>query len=317
MRLAAPLVLGILTVLSTTVHSTQPQKRNVAHRGASAYAPEHTAAAYALAITQGADYVEQDLTVTSDGILICLHDESLERTTDVETRFPDRATVDSQGRRRWLAADFTLAEIKTLDAGSWFDPKFSAEKILTFDEAVALVGTRAGLFPELKSPALYRARNVDIVAVFAQSVRRHSLAGSLPDGRPRLAVQSFDEEAVRALARALPDVPRTFLIGGGAVAQRWLSGPDRLKEMATFATDLGPAKNLLEQTPGIVAWAHAAGMTVTPYTFRSASTGRFADVEAEMRYFLYTLGVDALFTDNPDLFPRRSYRSLTGPRQSR
>lgn len=304
MRVTAPLVLGFFA-LSAAVYSAQPPKRNVAHRGASAYAPEHTAAAYELAIAQGAHYVEQDLAVTKDGILVCLHDESLERTTDVETRFPTRATTDAQGRRRWLAADFTLAEIKTLDAGSWFDRKFSAEKILTFDEAIALVGTRAGLFPELKSPALYRARNVDIVGLFAQAVRRQRLEGTLADGRPRLAVQSFDEEAVRALAKVLPGVPRTFLIGGGEQASRWLSGPERLVEMATFATDLGPAKALLEKTPAIVAWAHDAGLTVTPYTFRSASTGRFPDVQAEMRYFLYTLGVDALFTDNPDLFPGR------------
>ena len=112
-------------------------KMSIAHRGASAYAPEHTLAAYRLAIVQGADFVEQDLAVTRDGVLVCLHDDSLERTTNVEEMFPERATVDpATGRRRWLAVDFTLAEIKQLDAGSWFDPKFAGERVPTWEEAV-------------------------------------------------------------------------------------------------------------------------------------------------------------------------------------
>lgn len=297
-------LLLVMSATPTTPPAGADRKILVAHRGASAYAPEHTAAAYQLAIAQGADYVEQDLAVTRDGRLICLHDESLERTTDVESRFPDRATVDGQGRRRWLAADFTLAEIKTLDAGSWFDPKFAGERILTFEEAVDLIGTRAGLYPELKTPALYRDRGVDIVALFAAAVRDRGLTGPMANGRPRIVVQSFDEQAVRDLARVLPAIPRTFLIGGGETAARWLAGPDSLKTVAGFATDIGPAKGLIERTPAIVQWAHAAGLTVTPYTFRSAATGAHADVAAEMAHFLYTLGVDALFTDNPDQFPR-------------
>jgi glycerophosphoryl diester phosphodiesterase len=305
-------VLGLVLcgiVISGMSVSSQPSslaKRSVAHRGASSYAPEHTAAAYRLAIEQGADYVEQDLAITRDGVLVCLHDESLERTTNVEERFPDRATVDAQGRTRWLVADLTLAEIKTLDAGSWFDPKFSAERVLTWDEAVDLVKGKAGMFPELKTPALYRGRGIDSVALFAAAVRRSRMDAPTPMGQmPGLIVQSFDEEAVRALASAMPAVPRTFLIGGGAQAERWLSSAERVKEVATFATDLGPAKGLLEKEPKIVEWAHAAGLTVTPYTFRSGATDRFPDVMAEMRHFLYTLGVDAVFTDNPDKFPRR------------
>lgn len=287
-----------------TVTAQAPVKRSVAHRGASAYAPEHTAAAYRLAVVQGADYVEQDLAVTKDGALVCLHDDSLERTTNVEEVFPDRATIDAQGRKRWLIADFTLAEIKRLDAGAWFNTRFAGERVLTFDEAIDLVGSAAGFYPELKSPALYRARNIDIVALFSDVVKRRRLEGRMADGRPRLVVQSFDEQAVRDLAKALPGVPRTFLIGGGANVERWLSSAAALREAATFATDIGPAKPLVAENPSLVAWAHAAGLTVTPYTFRSGATGTFADVEAEMRHFLYVYGVDQVFTDNPDKFPR-------------
>src|SRR5262245_63455885 len=88
------------------------RKLVVAHRGASAYAPEHTLASYRLALEMGADFVEQDLAVTKDGVLICLHDPTLERTTDVEEKFADRATMvtwEGKSARSWLANDFTLA----------------------------------------------------------------------------------------------------------------------------------------------------------------------------------------------------------------
>jgi glycerophosphoryl diester phosphodiesterase len=273
----------------------------VAHRGASAYAPEHTPSAYRLALDQGADFVEQDLAVTKDGILICLHDESLERTTDVEEKFPDRGTVEpSTGRRQWLAADFTLDEIKSLDAGSWFDGRFAGERIPTWEEAAALVGESAGLYPELKTPALYRTRGVDPARLFAESLKRTPLVSRRPG---RLIVQSFDSATLQDLSRLLPAVPRTFLIEASDGA-RWLSA-EGLASISTFATGIGPSKHLLDARPDIVEIAHRAGLTVTPYTFSSRSPSpRFPDVREEMRFFLFTIGVDAVFTDNPDSFPR-------------
>ncbi len=306
-RLLVSLVLCV-TPLCVISEARQPwiTKRAVAHRGASSYAPEHTAAAYRLAIAQGADYVEQDLAVTKDGVLVCLHDDTLERTTNVEEVFPDRSSTDAAGRTQWLVADFTLAEIKQLDAGSWFDPTFTGERVLTWDEAVDLVWDKAGMFPELKAPGLYRGRGIDIVALFASAVRARNMDHPTPAGSmPRLRVQSFDEQAVRDLATTLPNIPRTFLFGRGALVERWLSSPERVKEVSQFASDLSPTKAIVETQPALVGWAHAAGLSVTPYTFRSGATGRFPDVEAEMRYFLYELGVDAVFTDNPDRFPRR------------
>ena len=276
-------------------------KLAIAHRGASAYAPEHTLAAYRLAIEQKTDYVEQDLAVTKDGVLICLHDDSLERTTNVAEVFPDRATVDpATGRKQWLAVDFTLAEIKRLDAGRWFDARFAGERVPTWAEAVAAVGTAAGLYPELKSPPLYRARGVDMTALFVASLRRLGLE-RVPASR--LVVQSFDDQVLRELAVALPSLPRTFLIEGRDGA-RWLSA-EGLSNVAGFATGIGPTKRLLDGRPDVVQAARKAGLTVTPYTFTSkAPAQRFADVRDEMQYYLFDLGVDALFTDNPDRFPR-------------
>lgn len=273
----------------------------VAHRGASAYAPEHTLAAYRLAIQQGADYVEQDLAVTSDGVLICLHDDSLERTTNVEELYPDRAVTDPATRRRqWLAVDFTLAEIKRLDAGTWFDPRFAGERIPTWEEAVATVGTAAGLYPELKAPALYRLRHIDMTRLFADSLRRLRLMDR-PAGS--VIIQCFDGQPLRELARQFPALPRTFLIDTHDGA-KWLSR-EGLAEIATFATGIGPSKLLLDGHREIVELAHEAGLTVTPYTVTTRGPAkRFPDVRDEMRYYLVDLGVDAVFTDNPDRFPR-------------
>jgi glycerophosphoryl diester phosphodiesterase len=155
-------------------------KQVIAHRGASAYAPEHTTAAYRLAIEQRADYVEHDLAVTRDGVLICLHDDSLDRTTNVEAVYPSRFSTRTGPRgetREWLANDFTLDEIRKLDAGSWFDPMFASSPIVTWEEAVGLVRGKAGLYPELKSPPLYTARGVDTVGLFVDSVRKSGRAG--------------------------------------------------------------------------------------------------------------------------------------------
>jgi glycerophosphoryl diester phosphodiesterase len=295
----------LLSVASTAAAGGQPAAARrapqaIAHRGASAYAPENTLAAFRLAIAQGADGVEPDLGLTRDGVLICLHDDSLERTTNVATVFPDRATRHGLLRRRtWRAVDFTLEEIGRLDAGRWFDPLFTGERIPTWEEAVSVVAPRAGLYPELKSPDMYRRRGMDIGQVFARSVRHLGLDEGPPE---RLTVQSFDARVLRQLARDLPAVARMFLIGrrGGG---RWLTERG-LAEIAGFATGIGPHKVLLDGRPGVVVAAQAAGLRVAPYTFSSAMRTRFSDVQAEMRYYLEELRVDALFTDNPDLFPR-------------
>jgi glycerophosphoryl diester phosphodiesterase len=291
---------------SSPVSSSLPPataKRLIAHRGACAYAPEHTLASYRLALQQGADYVEQDLAVTSDHVLICLHDDSLERTTNVADLFPDRAVVDpATGRKQWLAVDFTLAEIKQLDAGTWFDARFAGEQIPTWEEAVSAVGRHTGLYPELKTPTLYVARGIDQTALFVESLTRLGLHARPTDS---LIVQSFEAQPLKVLTREFPALGRTFLfeVPDGA---RWFSA-DGLAEATTFATGIAPDKALLDGRPEIVQAAHAARLTVTPWTFTTrggAGSGRFGSLTEEMRYYLYDLGVDALFTDNPDQFPR-------------
>jgi glycerophosphoryl diester phosphodiesterase len=94
-----------------------------------------------------------------------------------------------------------------------------------------------------------------------------------------------------------------FLVGVENEAR--LDSHEKVKAIAKWATGLGPNKAVLLKRPAIVEWAHAEDLSVTPWTFRSSGTGTFASVREEMAHFLYTLGVDAVFTDNPDQFPRK------------
>src|SRR5258707_15085320 len=126
-------IVCLLTMLAVPRAADQP-KQLIAHRGASGYAPEHTPAAYKLAMKQNADFVEPDLAVTKDNVLICLHDDTLERTTNIAEVFPDRPSANVRSRqpgKHWLANDFTIAEIKRLDAGTWFKPEVAGQHIQT------------------------------------------------------------------------------------------------------------------------------------------------------------------------------------------
>ena len=286
--------------------AAQTAKQAIAHRGASGYAPEHTAAAYKLAMDQKVDFVEQDLGVTKDGRLICIHDDSLERTTNVAEVFPDRGTTDPSGRARgngktWLLADFTLDEVKRLDAGKWFKPEFAGAKLLTFEEAIDMVRARPGfgMYPELKSPQLYKSRGIDQVKLFVDVVRKTGLNSAESLKKTPVIIQSFDEEAIRRVAADLPTIPRVFLTSkDGDVTDA------RLAELAKFCTGIAPEKFVIARHPDMVARAHAAHLTVTSWTFRADEKTEYASVRDEMKHFLYDLGIDALFTNNPDQFPR-------------
>ena len=251
----------------------------------------------------GADYVEQDLALTRDGVLICLHDDTLERTSNVAQVYPHRLTGESGvAGGGWIANDLSLAEIRRLDMGGWFDPTFAGQGIVTWQEAIDLVRGKAGLYPELKSPPLYVGRGVDMVNIFVESVMSCGLDRQESLRTTPIVAQSFDEPTIRRLAVELPTVPRILLMDSGLEVPLAAA---RLDEIAGFATGIGPAKALIDREPALVTRAHQAGLTVTAYTFRASDPGRFASVREEMSHFLYTLGIDALFTDNPDQFPRQ------------
>jgi glycerophosphoryl diester phosphodiesterase len=309
MTSSSPRLLVFTVVVATIaglVVSADSRKVLIAHRGASGSAPEHTFASYELAMEMGADFVEPDLAVSKDGVLICLHDDTLERTTNVAEVYPDRFSPDVKGRngqKRWVANDFTVAELKRLDNGRWYNAKFAGAQIPTFEEMVAKVRSKpgTGVYPELKSPPLYRSRGIDMAAIFVTSVKKMGL--DRPESLQTLPVivQSFDRPTIKRMSTELPAIPRVFLTEDDSDVT-----DEQLKDLATFATGIGPEKPIIARHPEMVARAHQLGLTVTAWTFRAGdkNTG-FNSVRDEMSHFLYTLGIDALFTNNPDQFPRR------------
>ncbi len=145
-------------------------------------------------------------------------------------------------------------------------------------------------------------------------------------GRPIVHLQVFEEDGLRRLAKLLPGVPRSFLMGAPGQLERWTT-PEGLKEVKTFATGIAPSTMLVDQHPEIVVKAHEAGLTVVPHTFLLRPTkSTYPDLPIEMqkqiarmyaglpatapeltvamKKFVDVYHVDGLFTDNPDLFPR-------------
>ena len=296
-------LISLLLVVAWAGALAQPRKQSIAHRGASSYTPEHTAAAYKLAMEQKVDFVEQDLGVTRDNELICIHDDTLERTTNVAEVFPDRSSPNvpsNTAGKHWLVNDFTLAEIRRLDAGAWFKPEFAGARIQTFQEAIDLVRGKAGMYPELKSPQLYKSRGIDQVKLFVDIIRKNGLEKPESLRTTPMIIQSFDEEAIRRVSVDLPTIPRVFLTSKDEDVTE-----ARLRELAKFASGIAPEKFVIARHPELVKHAHDAGLTVTSWTFRSGEKTSYPSVRDEMSHFLYTLGIDALFTNNPDQFPRR------------
>ncbi|WP_374203267.1 glycerophosphodiester phosphodiesterase [Streptomyces sp. ST2-7A] len=171
----------------------------IAHRGASGHAPENTLAAVDAAAEQGVTWVEVDVQRTRDGELVLLHDTTLRRTTDAAERFPDRAP--------WNVGDLDLAEVRQLDAGSWFSPKFAGERVPTLRELLRRLDRNGQrLLLEIKAPARYPGIEREILRELAREgwLRPLRLYGSL-------ILQSFDETSVRTVHRLAPQVKTGFL----------------------------------------------------------------------------------------------------------
>lgn len=301
-------LVGIMTGCNLGAGSESIDKSEgflIAHRGASAYAPEHTLAAYELAIMQGADFVEPDLQITRDGHIIALHDATLDRTTNVEEIFPDRFREIQEGdslTRRWYVSDFTLEEIRTLDAGKWFSSEFKEERVPTLGEVIELVRGRAGIYPETKNPEVYAGLGYEMESLLITELEQYGIDRRGEDPATPVEIQSFSVESLRILRDELgSDLPLMLLIHPGNVDE-WatVSGLDRASK---FASGIGPHKSLLKQDPDMVERAHTAGLTVISWTFGETDRDGYEELREEMIYFLCVLGVDGLFTNNPDLFP--------------
>ncbi len=313
----------------------------VAHRGASANAPEHTLFAYGQAIVQGADFVEQDLQITKDGVLVCLHDPELSRTTNVKEVFPDRATMrDTTGegtpKKGWYVVDFTLAEIKKLDAGSWFytynpfekyyiAPQVLPEFILshrvpTLQETIKFVNNRAGLYIEMKNSEFYKAMGFDMAEKLAAVLKANGYANAKKS--QRIFIQSFSKENLLRMRQVAPQYLRVQLLPMEDLKRKDTAKvtPELAKEIAEYAQGAGPAKAMITSAKDVETF-HAAGLIIHPYTFRGSTTAvlrkpldeKMADgstvrqnIISDIQRFL-AFGIDGGFTDYPALW-KEAYR---------
>jgi glycerophosphoryl diester phosphodiesterase len=185
----------------------------IGHRGASGYLPEHTLQSYALAIKQGADYVEPDLVATKDGHLIARHEPDITNTTDVRTKFPGRETtktVDGVETTGWFASDFTLAEIKTLRAVQTFPERpqrFNGRfKIPTLEEVIELVkresrkrDRRIGIYPETKHPTFHKDLGLALEPRLVKTLKR----AGWDSRRDPVFIQSFEQSNLQWLNRKI------------------------------------------------------------------------------------------------------------------
>ncbi|CAH0226773.1 glycerophosphoryl diester phosphodiesterase [Pseudomonas frederiksbergensis] len=207
-----------------------PHPAVIAHRGASFDAPESTAAAYKLARDLGADYLEMDLQRSKDGVLFALHDNNLQRTTDVATKFPERK--DSPANK------FTIAELKTLDAGSWFNtaypdrarPGYVGLKILTLDEIIDIAQGnplhKPGLYIETKEPKQFPGIERDLkdklqdrgwLSPTGSKLAKSNLA--VGQGKGKVVLQTFEKSSLELLEKEMPQVPKILLlwVGEGSI----------------------------------------------------------------------------------------------------
>jgi glycerophosphoryl diester phosphodiesterase len=249
----------------------------IAHRGASHDAPEHTFAAYDLAIERRADWIEQDLQMTRDGHLVVLHDDSLDRTA-----------TGPAANCRGLVRERTLAELQTCEVGSWFNrehpprarAEFGAERIPTLDSVLTHFSRRARFYIETKNPAEAPGMEDSLLVL----LRRHGLVGRGSD-EGRIIVQSFSAASLIRLHALEPRVALVQLIDERPAGDLALV----LDSIAKYAIGVGPSREFTNEA--FVKSAHERGLVVHPYTVNSEAT----------MLFLLNLGVDGMFTDRPDL----------------
>lgn len=323
----------------------------IAHRGASGYRPEHTLASYQLAIEMGADFVEPDLVSTRDGVLVCRHENEIGGTTDVAAH-PEFAarrttkTIDGVTAEGWFTEDFTLAELKTLRArerlpqlrpgNAEFDGRF---EIPTLDEVIDLVqresasrGRTIGIYPETKHPSWFASLGLALEEPLLAALER---AGWTEADAP-VFIQSFETENLRMLhtrtrVRLIQLMeaggrPFDFTRRGDPRTYADMATPEGLAEIATYAQGIGPDKalviprgadNRLAAPSSLVTDAHAAGLLVHPWTFRSENyflpadfhagdpaapnfPRLHGDAPAELATF-FAAGVDGVFADFSDV----------------
>lgn len=298
----------------------------IAHRGASGYLPEHTSEAKAVAHAMGADYIEQDVIASRDGVLLVLHDIYLESVTDVAVRFPERARADGH----FYAIDFEYSEIEQLNVHERttsdpqtdavrqvFSGRFPADRgrfrVSTFETELELIaglnrssGRIAGIYPEIKDPAWHRDNGVDLTHLVVTTLENYGYFDTVDSGgHPAAYLQCFDASELRNIRRDIdPPIPLVQLL----TSEDDLSAA-ALDEIAAYAQGIGPgwpslisAEEAGATANDVCRNARSRGLVVHPYTFRKDLLPSFSsDFAALIRFFAIDVGVDGLFTDFPDI----------------
>ena len=250
---------------------------NIGHRGASGYAPEHTIPSYDLALKMGADYIEQDLQMTKDGVLVALHDETLDRTA----RGPKNNCTG-------LVIEKTLAQIKTCDVGSWFNetypqyakPEYVGLKIPTLEEIFQRYGTGVNYYIETKNPESAPGMEEELLRLMGRYGLTQAAANHW-----QVLIQSFSPASLQKIHAINPSLPLVQLYDSTETSATIVASLDATR---TYAVGIGPSKTDVDSL--LVAAAHERCLDIHPYTVNE---------KQEMKD-LISLGVDGMFTNFPD-----------------
>ena len=259
---------------------------NVGHRGTAGLAPEHTIASYDLALENGADYIEQDLRMTSDGVLVVLHDEDLDRTT----RGPAENCTGPVGEK-------TLEQVKTCDVGSFFNeryPDFAREeyeglKVPTLEEVFRRYGTETNYYIETRSAEAPPGNpGIDASSGMEEELLRLMDEYGLSEpaaGSWRVLIQSFVPASLEEIHAKDPSLPLVQLYSDEETGEAIRAD---LATAGEYAVGVGPSMDDVDR--GLVEAAHAECLAVHPYTLLE---------KPDMREMI-DLGVDGMFTDFPN-----------------
>jgi glycerophosphoryl diester phosphodiesterase len=310
----------------------------IGHRGASGHRPEHTLASYELAIKMGADYIEPDLVITKDGVLVARHENEISQTTDIATHpeFALRQTnkiIDGNCYCGWFTEDFTLKELKTLKAkeriphirpqntaydGLWQIPTF--QEIINLAKSKSLeIGRVIGIYPETKHPSYFQSIGLPLEESLINTLKVNGYQGSMAP----VFIQSFEVSNLKYLANHtdLPLVqllndsgqPYDFLAAGDSRDYKDLVEINELKKISEYAQGIGVNKNLiiprdsygkLKSPTSLVEDAHDLNLQIHAWTFRNEDTFLPLDFQGNPQgeyQLFFSLGVDGVFSDNPDM----------------
>lgn len=303
-----------------------PDFLDIAHRGASGYLPEHTQASTVMAHALGADYIEQDVQLSRDGVPVVLHDETLGHVTNVSEVFPEKHRPDGQ----YYVVDFSLEELKQLtvvarhkDYELVYPKRFSHPDvrfpIQTLDEQIKLIqelnrvrDASTGIYVELKSPRWYQQQGYDVTASVMSVLARNGYQ----DKRPTpVYLQSFDPEVLRRLKREFNwDFPLIQLVGDNDwgtteidySAMRTGAGLEAVKSYAEGVglwlghVLTGVTENNEPIWGSVLKSAEEKGLDVHVYTLRADDLPKGVKSHAQLRQWLKQAGVEGVFTDFPD-----------------